>query len=61
MSLAQYRACYAGRLPIHQAFCSWHTCERPGHCWADGSAMPARFQLVIDCKDPEDNEFDINW
>jgi len=26
----------------------------------DGSAMPARFQLVIDCKDPEGNEFDIN-
>src|SRR5262249_26083480 len=25
----------------------------PGYCQTDGSTMPARFQLVIDCQDPE--------
>ena len=30
---------------------SWHTFEYLSK--ADGSTMPARFQLVIDCKDPE--------
>ena len=30
-----------------------YACERPSHCRADRSTMPARFQLVIDCKDTE--------